>query len=338
MADFKKLAYNEFVERFNTLAEDNNLSVRFDGGYEFINYNGIPYVIDQTSLNEFDFERTEVVPISEEYNQETPSVNASDRSDYICQYQLMFRLQQLDEVKQVMNLFRDYYFTNKQFTLDGYKVGVKTVRGNKQSSMMVESGNIYARYKIDVYMTATKYGYIVKDTDIWKMRKKNEITNAGSFVLLQDYEILTLGDTDWNTVAGTTGVTYQVGDEINAKDVGSGTGTAQDAYKTLKLIEDRSATQGNPAFSNADSNGVGKGRNTLKTSSTSFRIAYESDYFTKHLFSVAMNKENIEQIYELSHTFDGTTFSYVVQISSLSRALAIGGTVILDLDWFEFDA
>jgi hypothetical protein len=158
LADFKKLLYDKVVTVLNL----NSVGLLFDGGYEFIMYNGIPHIIDQTSLNEFEYQRTEVIPVSEEYNQETPSVNATDRSDYICQYQVYFRLQNVEDMKTALNEFRDYFFTNKHFTLDGYNVGIKTVRGNKQASMMVEGGNIYARYKIDVYCTATKYGYIVQ--------------------------------------------------------------------------------------------------------------------------------------------------------------------------------
>jgi len=51
-------------------------------------------------------------------------------------------------------------------------------------------------------------------------------TAAGDFRYRLTYEILTLGNTDWNEVAGTTGVTYSVGDRITALESGSGTGTA----------------------------------------------------------------------------------------------------------------
>ena len=53
--------------------------------------------------------------------------------------------------------------------------------------------------------------------------------NDGSLVIGVDYEIYTLGDTDWNSAAGTTGVTYAVGDEFTAaNNGGSGTGVALD--------------------------------------------------------------------------------------------------------------
>ena len=51
----------------------------------------------------------------------------------------------------------------------------------------------------------------------------------GNFVNGVRYEIYTLGDTDWNTVAGTSGVTYAVGDEfITDNSGGTGTGVAID--------------------------------------------------------------------------------------------------------------
>lgn len=51
--------------------------------------------------------------------------------------------------------------------------------------------------------------------------------NAGSFVVGQKYGIVNLGTTtDWNTVAGTTGKTYQIGDIFVAATTGTGNGVA----------------------------------------------------------------------------------------------------------------
>jgi hypothetical protein len=328
LADFKKLLYDKVV----TVLNANSVGLVFDGGYEYIIYNGIPYVIDQSSIENFDYERTEIIPVSEEYNQETPSVNATDRSDYICQYQVMFRVQHMDNMKTALNEFRDYFFTNKQFVLDGYNVGIKTVRGNKQQSMMVEGGNIYARYKIDVYCTAIKYGYIVKDTDIWEMRRQDIIT-AGDFEVGHTYEIITAGTTDYTLIGSDDS---DVGTEFLCNGVGTGTGTVKEAFVTLKLIEDVAATQGNPLFSNATSKGLGF--NQLQTMASKLRVAYTRDYFTRHLYSHTMNKEPLNQVYDLVNTFDGETFTYEASLSIGTRRLVIGGTVIIELDWFEKDA
>jgi hypothetical protein len=52
---------------------------------------------------------------------------------------------------------------------------------------------------------------------------------AGSFVVGVEYQIISLGNTtqlQWNAAAGTTGVTYAVGNIFTAAGVGTGTGTA----------------------------------------------------------------------------------------------------------------
>jgi hypothetical protein len=51
-------------------------------------------------------------------------------------------------------------------------------------------------------------------------------TNAGDFVINTMYAISSLGDTNWNAVAGTIGFTYSIGDQFVALNVGSGTGVA----------------------------------------------------------------------------------------------------------------
>lgn len=50
--------------------------------------------------------------------------------------------------------------------------------------------------------------------------------SSGTLVIGESYRIDTLGNTNWNTVAGTTSVAYAVGDIFVAATTGSGTGTA----------------------------------------------------------------------------------------------------------------
>lgn len=170
---FKKLMYEALITRLN----DNTKSTKFQGGYLIGLYgNGIPYVIQADSLSKFNYERSRTIPVSEEYFQETPSVNASDRSDYVAQYQIMFQTSREDEVLTVLDEFREYYFANKTFTLDGYNVAIKTTRGDKQPAVPVDSGDFYVRYKISVYLTAVKSGYIIKDADKWEMKLKGGAT------------------------------------------------------------------------------------------------------------------------------------------------------------------
>lgn len=47
---------------------------------------------------------------------------------------------------------------------------------------------------------------------------------ATAIVVGNVYTIVTLGTTNWNTVAGTTAVTYQIGSSFTAVVVGTGTG------------------------------------------------------------------------------------------------------------------
>jgi len=50
--------------------------------------------------------------------------------------------------------------------------------------------------------------------------------DSDSLIINEEYKITTLGTTNWNTVAGTTGVTYTAGDTITVEQTASGTGTA----------------------------------------------------------------------------------------------------------------
>jgi len=50
---------------------------------------------------------------------------------------------------------------------------------------------------------------------------------ASNLLIDQDYTIESLGNTDWNTVAGTAGIVYAVGDTVVVKAAGTGTGDAK---------------------------------------------------------------------------------------------------------------
>lgn len=57
---------------------------------------------------------------------------------------------------------------------------------------------------------------------------------ASDLLLDRTYSITELGDTDWNSIAGTTGVTYNVNDPITVDVEGSGTGKARSAFTLVK--------------------------------------------------------------------------------------------------------
>ena len=73
------------------------------------------------------------------------------------------------------------------------------------------------------------------------------------------YTIVSLGTTDWNLVAGTTAVTYAVGDSITVEQAGTGTGTANFSQPIINLTV---ASDGNVQVDNCavclSGNQVGK--------------------------------------------------------------------------------
>ena len=73
--------------------------------------------------------------------------------------------------------------------------------------------------RILTYNSGTKLATVYKET--------TTIVTAGSFVVSSVYVIETLGTTNWNTVAGTSGITYGQGDILTCANAGSGTGTAR---------------------------------------------------------------------------------------------------------------
>jgi hypothetical protein len=66
----------------------------------------------------------------------------------------------------------------------------------------------------------------IDNNTVYVYRKMNVSMIATAFTVGNTYVIESLGTTNWNTVAGTSGETYVVGDTIIAASVGTGTGTA----------------------------------------------------------------------------------------------------------------
>jgi len=78
--------------------------------------------------------------------------------------------------------------------------------------------------------TAYRYTYnpVFKRYDLAQTLFSDTIT-AGSFVVGKDYQIVSLGttnNTQWNTIAGTSGVAYTVGSRFTCANAGTGNGTA----------------------------------------------------------------------------------------------------------------
>jgi len=333
---FKKLMYEKVVTQLN----DNTEDTLFQGGYLIGLFGqGSPYVIDSSTLSAFDFERKTVIPVSEEYFTETPSVHTADRSDYVAQYQIMFQTSRETEIMTVMDEFRDAFFDDKQFTLDGYTVSIKTTRGEKQPAVPVDRGDFYVRFKINVYLTAIKYGYIWKVTDKWEMKFHPIV--ATSIVVGKWYQIITVGTTDFVSIGASSNT---VGVRFYSTGVGLGTGTViitdteiltPTDYTTLRLDTDTFATVGNAIFSNET--GLAKGIVSSTTSNDNIRMFYNSTDIDKAITRFTQNKLDKSTLFDMKFTFDSQTFEYVGVLTSGVRTRTANGIAIFQFDWIEAD-
>ena len=245
----------------------------------------------------------------------------------------MFRTTRGSEVKTALKEFRDYFFDNKQHTIDGYTVSFKTSRGDKQPTVPVQSGNFYSFYKITVYLTAIKNGYIKKDTDLWKMRLYSSTSiTAGDFLVGATYKIVSVGTTDFTLIgasANTIGVIF------TATGVGTGTGTATQEYETVKIDDDLFSTSGNTLFSNKTE--IAKGIISNTTSNSKLVIFYNEQFMEDKIYSWIMNDLDKDTVFQFSHIFNGNTFTYEAFIASGGRTLKDNGIVLLEFNWIEAD-
>ncbi len=326
---FKKLMYDKVVAQLNDSTQD----TIFQGGYLIGLYGqGVPYVVDSSTLSKFDYQHKPVIPVSEEYFTETPSVHAADRSDYVAQYQIMFQTSRETEVMTVMDEFRDYFFANKQFTLDGYNVSIKTTRGEKQAGVPVDGGDFYVRFKINIYLTAIKNGKIWADTDTWSLRLYASLLTAGSFVVGHTYVITTVGTTDFTVIGSEDNV---IGTVFTATGVGSGTGTATQQYEQLKLNSETTGMVGVTTPSSKGEKVVSLIANTNISSKISF--FYNAGAMELKVYEAIMNKLDKDTLFDIKHTFQSVNYEYVGLISGGARTRLDNGVIILEFDWVEAD-
>ena len=344
---FKRLMYDKIIEVLNlntqkVISNGKEQDLKFKGGYlNHILPNGVPYVREQTDpLTAFSFETFEFIPVAEELSQETPSVNDSDRSDYVFRYSIMFRSVYEEQVENALDEFRDYFLANKQFTLEGYNVAIKTTRADKSPQVGIDGGWYYPVYQFTVYATAIKRGYIKKDADTFRIALEEGFgvsVDTNTIVIGAYYEITFLGTSDWNVVFGTSEVTYEVGYKGTVTSRTSGTGTAKPTYEPIVVLEDIMTTQGNANFSN--STGKGKASITVATLNNRVQIMYESNnYICSLLYQRCMNKIDEDTSFIVRSTFDGEDYDYAkVQITNASRTLKDNNVVIMLIDWAEED-
>jgi hypothetical protein len=98
---------------------------------------------------------------------------------------------------------------------------------------------VVTEYSMDRQTQATdENSILLYDQQIWSSTKKYIIgdtfsystISSASFKRDRSYIILSLGNTNWNLVAGTTEINYAVGDTIISKNTAIGTGIAHDLY------------------------------------------------------------------------------------------------------------
>ena len=344
---FKRLMYDKVIEVLNlntqtvSTKRGRETALQFQGGYLLgVLPSGIPYAVIQTdTTTKYSYDNVEIIPVSEELSQETPSVNKSDRSDYVFRYQVMFRSEMKTVVENALEEFRTYFFENKQFELDDYTVAIKTTRADKLPNVAIDGGMFFNYYAFTVYLTAIKDGYIKKDTDYWRMAEDENFglsTNAINLVVGRAYEITTLGTTNWNFVFANTDETYAVGSRGVCVNVGTGTGVAKRSYQDLTVITDTFATQGNPIFTLTEDKG--KGFITTTTSNASLQIVYNGTVLEDLIYDWVMNDLDKDTVFKLQHIFNGNLYSYgECYISSASRTLTDNGAVLITFDWIEKD-
>jgi hypothetical protein len=126
---------------------------------------------------------------------------------------------------------RSGYDTSKFYTVR------KDTDGNAE--LVTVDNDVIDSYSADRTTQATDAdGIVLYEQPAWSSTKKYKAgdifaysnINAGNFRIDHTYTILSLGNTNWNTIANTTGQVYSVGDSVLAKTAGSGTGTAHEIY------------------------------------------------------------------------------------------------------------
>ena len=125
--------------------------------------------------------------------------------------------------------WRDLYLGPQSLNMEGRNILSMDV-ANSKFNFKGASGddvNVEATGTGDVSLTAANYITLEGETQLPTSHSlSTKVVDAVDIVIGQSYKIKTVGTTDWNTVAGTTGGSYGAGDELTAVVAGSGSGTA----------------------------------------------------------------------------------------------------------------
>jgi len=93
-------------------------------------------------------------------------------------------------------------------------------------------------------------GNILAKTEYYVLAVRPEVT-AGNFIVGNEYEIVDLGNTNWNTCAGTVSVTYAIGDTFVAAATDPGTTGIATGLQEFTITENRFPDEAEVVLTNA---------------------------------------------------------------------------------------
>jgi hypothetical protein len=137
-----------------------------------------------------------------------------------------------------------YVWLDQLFTIVDTTATTTTANGNRitvnDTNIIVPNTPILFT-KVGTNVGDNILGGILAKTQYYVYSVRPEV-EAGNFITGNEYEITILGSTDWNTAAGTSAITYAVGDTFIAANAGTGTGFAS-GLQEFTITENRYPNQ-----------------------------------------------------------------------------------------------
>ena len=134
-----------------------------------------------------------------------------------------------------------YVWYDRLFTVAATSATRTTASGNRitvaSTAGLIVDTPVYFT-EINTVSGENLMGGILSDTEYYVYEVNPEVV-ADDFIIGNQYEIMSLGDTDWNTVAGTISETYAVGDIITVVAIDSGTDGVAEALQEFKIANAR---------------------------------------------------------------------------------------------------
>ena len=161
-------------------------------------------------------------------------------------------------------------------------------------------------------------------TGVLTVTKSLTSTVATNFVVGITYEILSLGTgTNWNTIAGTTGITYAVGSTFYCNAVGTGTGTASANILTINQVLSGTGVTGGTTITGFLTGSGGVGTYTVSATQTVASTTITASAAQNVLFTAQA-------------TGSGTGTTYLASFTATGVGSGTG-TAIVGFDQSDFD-